>query len=302
MNQVGKLEKVDLRDIWKNEAKDFTTWLFENLESLSEAINLTLLEPEQEKQVDGSRYCIDIMAETEGGEGVIIENQLETSDHKHLGQLITYLTNMDCKIAIWITKEPRQEHINAVNWLNETSDEDFNFFLVKLEAYKIGNSEPAPFFSVICQPSKSQKELGKDKKVLKENRLARKERRDRCDTLIVPAQKEGFERVFLGEDRWYAVRIRESRLEQIKWLAAYQVSPISAITHIAKVKEIKPYKDTGKYEIVFENPAEKIKKIPLGSNSSKSPQGPVYAEMEKIRKAKDVEQILETTRKKSKAA
>ena len=186
---IGKLEKVELRDIWKNEAKDFTTWLYENLDALSEAINLNLLEPEQEKQVEGSRYSIDIMAETENGEGVIIENQLEQSDHKHLGQIITYLTNMDSKIAVWVCKEPRQEHINAINWLNETSDEDFNFYLVKLEAYKIGESEPAPFFSVICQPSKEQKEIGRDKKVLKEERLARKHRRDLCDTLVVPAQK-----------------------------------------------------------------------------------------------------------------
>jgi hypothetical protein len=298
---IGKLEKVELRDIWKNEAKDFTTWLYENLDALSEAINLNLLEPEQEKQVEGSRYSIDIMAETENGEGVIIENQLEQSDHKHLGQIITYLTNMDSKIAVWVCKEPRQEHINAINWLNETSDEDFNFYLVKLEAYKIGESEPAPFFSVICQPSKEQKEIGRDKKVLKEERLARKHRRDLCDTLVVPAQKEGFERVFLGENCWWAIRMRESRIEQIKWIAAYQVAPVSSITHIAKVKSIEPYKDTGKYIVHFEGAAQEIKPVPLG-NSSKSPQGPVYAEKTKIESARTLDDVLSYNKKEEKKA
>ena len=296
---IGKLEKVELRDIWKNEARDFTTWLYENMEALSEAVNMTLLEPQKEKQVDGSRYSIDIMAETENGEGVIIENQLEQTDHKHLGQLITYLTNMDCKVAIWICKEPRQEHINAVNWLNETSDDDFNFYIVKLEAYKIGNSEPAPFFSVICHPSKEQKEMGKDKKVLKDQRLARKLRIDKCDTIVVPAQEDGFERVFIGKDCWYAIRIKSSRIDQIKWIAAYQVSPVSAITHIAKVKEILPYEDTGKYIIYFDGPAKEIKHIPLGSNSSKSPQGPVYAEKDKLDRSKSVEQALSAFKEKS---
>lgn len=297
---VGRLKKVELREIWKNEATDFTSWLYDNLDALSDAIDCILVEPEQERKVDGSRYSIDILAETESGEGVIIENQLEQSDHKHLGQIITYLTNMDCKIAIWVCKEPRQEHINAINWLNEISDK--YFYLVKLEAYKIGDSEPAPFFSVICQPTEEMKTLGENKKVIIENRLARHNRREQCDTLIVPAQEEGFKEVFLGEDRWYAIRISEKRIPQIKYIAAYQVSPISSITHIAEVKEIIPFEDSGKWQVIFKKPAKEIKHIPLGENTAKSPQGPVYAEYEKLINSKTVEDALAYDDYKKKAA
>lgn len=296
--KIGKLEKLPLRDIWKNEAYDFTTWLYTNLETLSDALDMTLLEPEKEKQIEGSRYCIDILAETDEGEGVVIENQLEQTDHKHLGQLITYVTNMDCAHAIWIVKEPRQEHINAINWLNEVTDK--SFYLVKLEAFQIGDSDPAPFFSVICRPEEDIKELGKDKKVITESRKSRKQRRENADTLIVPARKDGFEKVFIGEDHWYAIRIRESRIPQIKYIAAYQVAPISAITHIAKVKEIRPYKNTGKYEVIFEGHAEKVTPIPL-TESSKSPQGPVYCSYEDIKAARKFEELLQTSQPKKAA-
>lgn len=288
--KIGKLEKVDLREIWKNEARDFTTWLFQNIEGLSDAVNLTLQAPIQEKQVDGSRYSIDILAETDEGEGVIIENQLEQTDHKHLGQIITYITNMNCEHAIWIVKEPRQEHINAINWLNEVSDK--NFYLVKLEAFKIGNSEPAPFFSVICSPEEEIKELSRDKKELTHERKARNNRKDNADTIIVPAQKDGFEKVFIGENRWYAIRISSSRLHQFKYIAAYQVSPTSAITHVAKIKEIRPYENTGKYEIIFEGKAEKIKPLPL-AEARNSPQGPSYCSFDSIKEATYYEDLIQ---------
>ena len=108
-----------------------------------------------------------------------------------------------------------------------------------------------------------------------EERQARKARRARSDTIIIPAQEEGFRRVFLGEDRWYAIRVGAAMKERIKFIAAYQTRPLSAVTHIAEVKEIRPYQDTGKYEIVFKGPAEEISHIPLGEPRN-SPQGPVY--------------------------
>jgi len=295
--KVGKLVKVELREIWKNEAKDFTTWLNEHLEQLSDAIDLTLTTIKREQQVTDSRFSIDILAETDEGEGVIIENQLEQSDHKHLGQIITYLTNMDCSHAIWIVKEPRQEHINAINWLNEVI-QGKNFYLVKLEAFCIGNSEPAPFFSVICCPDEDVKELGKDKMVINEARKTRIQRKDQADTIIVPARKDGFDKVFLGEDRWYQIRLSEKRIEQLKYIAAYQVAPVSAITHIAKIKAIVPYKDSGKYEVIFEEPAQEIKQIRLGEASA--PQGPMYGSYDLIKEAKKFEDILNFPEKKIK--
>lgn len=116
-------------------------------------------------------------------------------------------------------------------------------------------------------------------------------RRAKCDTIVVPARKEGFEKVFLGESRWYAIRIGAAMKDKIKWIASYEKSPVSSITHIAKVKEIKPYKDTGKYEVIFEGPAQKIPPI-KPRDSKTSPQGPVYVEYEKLKKAKTFEELL----------
>ncbi len=104
---------------------------------------------------------------------MVIENQLERTDHDHLGKLVAYLSNLEAKIAIWITSDPRPEHITALNWLNEISPADTSFFLVKVEAYTIGNSEPAPLFTTICGPSPEAKEIGVQKQDMAERHLKR---------------------------------------------------------------------------------------------------------------------------------
>ena len=169
--KIGKLERVKLRDVWNNEAFDFTTWLNKNLETLGEAIGLNLFDSETEKRLNNSSFHADIVTNTEDGKCVIIENQLESTDHKHLGQILTYMVNMDSKIAVWVTKKPRPEHIKVINWLNEETENDF--YLVQVEAYQINNSDPAPFFSVICRPSTEMKAIGKEKKELNERERAK---------------------------------------------------------------------------------------------------------------------------------
>jgi len=168
---VGRLEKVDLRKVWIKEATDFTTWLENNLDILSEHIGFDLSPLEREKSV--GTFSADIFAEGPNGDTVVIENQLEKTDHEHLGKLITYLSNLEAKTAIWITSNPRPEHITAINWLNEISPTDTSFFLVKLEAYKIGDSEPAPLFTAICAPSEEAKQIGEQKQNLAERHLRR---------------------------------------------------------------------------------------------------------------------------------
>ena len=168
---IGKLKKVNLRKVWMNEAKDFTTWLSDNLDILSDHIDCELSLLEREKKT-GS-FSADIFAEGPNGETVVIENQLERTDHDHLGKLVTYLSNLEAKIAIWITSNPRPEHITAINWLNEISPVDISFFLVKVEAYAIGDSEPAPLFTTICEPSPEAKEIGEQKQNLAERHLKR---------------------------------------------------------------------------------------------------------------------------------
>jgi hypothetical protein len=167
---IGRLERVPLRKIWEHEAYDFTQWLQENIEALNEALDLSLVNVDRE-QAAGS-FSIDLVAEDEGGGAVIIENQLEKSNHDHLGKLITYLTGMGAKAAIWIVADPRPEHVAAITWLNESSSA--SFYMVKVEAVRIGDSPAAPLFTLIVGPSKETKDVGLTKKNIAERYGIRK--------------------------------------------------------------------------------------------------------------------------------
>jgi hypothetical protein len=116
------------------------------------------------------------------------------------------------------------------------------------------------------------------------------------DTIVVPAQEEGFERVFLGENCWHAIRIAGGMLDKIKYIAAYQSRPVSAITHYAPVDRIEPYGDSGKYKVVFSEPAKRIDPIPFGDAPSGAMQGPRYTSFEKLKSAKTVSDIFRPTR------
>ena len=161
---IGKIERVKLRDVWKHEAFDLTRWLQDNIDVLNEAIDFNISNPEIEQSA-GS-FKVDIVAEDDSGNPVIIENQLEKSDHDHLGKLITYLVAMGAKTAIWVVSEPRPEHLASISWLNESSSA--NFYLLKLEAIKIGDSSPAPLLTLIVGPSEEGIEVGKAKKEIAE--------------------------------------------------------------------------------------------------------------------------------------
>ncbi|MGB2842920.1 MAG: DUF4268 domain-containing protein [Halobacteriota archaeon] len=160
---IGKIERVPLRDLWKHEAYDFTTWLQDNIDVLNDVLGLSLSNPEREQSA-GS-FNVDLVAEDEAGNPVIIENQLEKSDHNHLGKLITYLTAIGAKAAIWIVADPRPEHVGAISWLNESSA---NFYLFKVEGIRIGASEPAPLLTLIVGPSEESREVGEKKKEMAE--------------------------------------------------------------------------------------------------------------------------------------
>jgi len=169
---VGRIEKIPLREVWKKEAKDFTTWLYDNLEVLGEEIGLDLTADEKEKRV-GS-FSADITAEDNFGRKVVIENQLEATDHTHLGQILTYVANLEAKVAVWVTSNPKPEHETAIEWLNEAGA-DVHFFLVRIEAYKIGDSEPAAKFTVISGPSEKTQIVGEERKELADRHKIRLE-------------------------------------------------------------------------------------------------------------------------------
>lgn len=167
---IGKLERLPLRSVWPHEAYAFTTWLTDNIEVLGDVLGLELTNAERE-QAAGS-FSVDVVAEDVGGNPVIIENQYGKSDHDHLGKLLTYLTAFEAKIAVWIVEEPRPEHVRAVAWLNEASSGAF--FLVKVEAIRIGDSPPAPLLTVIVEPSVEAREVGERKRELVERHHHRK--------------------------------------------------------------------------------------------------------------------------------
>ena len=151
--QLSTLVKVQLREIWKHEALDFTQWLAlpDNLALLGEVIGIELVDAKTEEGV--GKFYVDIVAKDENGHTVVIENQLESTNHDHLGKIITYAAGVDAEVVVWIVENAREEHEQAINWLNENTTEGASFFLIQIEAWKIGDSLPAPRFHVIARPN-----------------------------------------------------------------------------------------------------------------------------------------------------
>lgn len=168
---IGKIERVPLRELWKHEAHNLTTWLEDNIDVLNDALGIDLTNAEREQAA--GKFSVDLVAEDDTGGTVIIENQLEKSDHDHLGKLITYTAFRDARVAIWIVADPRPEHVRAISWLNESSPADF--FLVKIEGIRIGNSPPAPLLTLIVGPSPESREVGEAKKDRAERYHVRRE-------------------------------------------------------------------------------------------------------------------------------
>ena len=154
MANIGRLIEVDVRELWKHEQYDFSNWLSKesNLEYLNEILGLTLSDVDKEVYV--GPYRCDLVAKDEtSGITVIVENQLEGTNHDHLGKIITYASGLGAKVMVWIVKEAKEEHRAAIEWLNNNTNNDINFFLIEIHAYKIGNSDPAPKFEVVEKPN-----------------------------------------------------------------------------------------------------------------------------------------------------
>ena len=154
MAAIGRLTEVNVRELWKHEQQDFSSWLAKdnNLEYLNDILGLTLVDVNKETYV--GPYRCDITAKDEtSGITVIIENQLEATNHDHLGKIITYASGLDAKVVVWIVREAKEEHRAAIEWLNNNTNSDINFFLIEIHAYRIGDSDAAPKFEVIEKPN-----------------------------------------------------------------------------------------------------------------------------------------------------
>lgn len=170
--EIGKIKKVHPRVLWEREDRTggFTPWLEENIDYLNDALDLRITIEASEKRV--GTFRVDLYGEDARGNKVIIENQLETTDHDHLGKVITYLVNLEAKTAIWITTDHTYEHEMAIDWLNSNSQDDIAFYLVKLEAIQIGGSSPyGPQFTVVRKPTTVQKQLGAEHKEYAQRQL-----------------------------------------------------------------------------------------------------------------------------------
>jgi hypothetical protein len=171
-NELGRLEKVDLRQIWQSEAGSFTPWLAteDNLNLLGETVGIDLELEAQEKGVGPFRADL-LCKDTATGAWVLIENQLEKTDHTHLGQLLTYASGLQAVTIVWIAQRFTDEHRATLDWLNEITDDRFNFFGLEVELWKIGASSVAPKFNVVCKPNDWSKTISDTAKTIEAGEL-----------------------------------------------------------------------------------------------------------------------------------
>ena len=157
MVELAKIEQVDLREAWSNEAANFTPWLQDNIDQLGEALGMYL--EVQEREASVGTFSLDLLArDTSNNRPVIIENQLGPTDHSHLGQLLTYAAGFDASVIVWVAKEFRDEHRAALDFLNGRTGDDTRFFGVSVELWQIDDSRPAPHFKIVSAPNDWSKE------------------------------------------------------------------------------------------------------------------------------------------------
>ena len=150
MTSTERLTPVPLREMWPHEAADFTPWLADNIDLLGEALKMSFEEVETEAAVGA--FSADVVAETDRGEWVLIENLLAPSDHGHLGQLITYAAGIGADHAVLVAESLRDEHRTALDWLNTLSEVGTAFFGIEVSAWRIAGSPPAPQLRIVVQP------------------------------------------------------------------------------------------------------------------------------------------------------
>lgn len=210
--KLGKLEEVDIRKVWPHEQYDFSKWLAteENIKELGDTLNLSLTDVETEKFV--GNYRCDILCKDEiTGKMVLIENQLEPTNHDHLGKIITYASGLDAAVVVWIVASARDEHASAIEWLNKHTDDEISFFLMEVHAYKIGDSDPAPQFKIIEQPN----DFVKIVKAVSKNSDMNESQKNRLEfwtqfNEVVDSQGKPFNKRKATTDHWYNVAIGSS--------------------------------------------------------------------------------------------
>ena len=211
--KLGKIEEIDIRTVWAHEQYDFSNWLSEeeNIKSLGEELNLSLTDVNTEQFV-GSYRCDIICKDELTGKSVLIENQLEQTNHDHLGKIITYASGLDASVVVWIVAKARDEHASAIEWLNNHTDESISFFLIEIHAYRIGNSDPAPMFKIIEQPN----DFVKNVKMLAEKGELNDRQKHRLNFWtrfndLIDERGKPFNKHKPSIDHWYTVAVGSSK-------------------------------------------------------------------------------------------
>ena len=213
--KLGKLQEVDIRKVWTHEQYDFSKWLSaeENIQELGNILNLSLTDVETEKFV-GSYRC-DILCRDEiTGKVVLIENQLEQTNHDHLGKILTYASGLDASVVVWVVTSARDEHASAIEWLNKHTDDSISFFLIEIHAYKIGDSEPAPQFKIIEQPNDFIKTVMRvaQNKGMNESQRYRLEFWTQFNDILEQRGKP-FNKRKATTDHWYSIAVGSSECQ-----------------------------------------------------------------------------------------
>ena len=211
--KLGKIKEVDIRSVWPHEQYDFSKWLAEeeNIRTLGEEMNLSLTDVNTEQFV-GSYRCDIICKDELTGKSVLIENQLEQTNHDHLGKIITYASGLDASVVVWIVAKARAEHASAIEWLNKHTDDEISFFLIEVHAYTIGDSAPAPMFKIVEQPNdfaKTVKAIA-HKGELNETQTNRLQFWTQFNDVIEQRGKP-FNKRKATSDHWYSVAIGSSQ-------------------------------------------------------------------------------------------
>lgn len=250
MANLGKLTKVPLREIWPHEEYNFSEWLSqqENITLLSDELGIEINVLEKEAYV--GNFNLDLLAE-EGNTGkrIIIENQIEMTDHDHLGKIITYASGHDAHYIVWIFRDIREEHRHALDWLNEHSDEETFFFGVKIELWKIEDSPIAPKFQVICKPNNWGKTI---KSNIRNNELTDTKllQLEYWDKFKEYGESKGSKLRFRSSlaQHWYDISFGSS-LCHLSWTVHSTKNLIAAEIYIEKDKELFHYLSDRKNEI-----------------------------------------------------
>ncbi len=205
------------------------------------------------------------------------DNYAKEKGYRNLDNLLDYLVFETPFQAVVIIDEETDELHSVVKQFS------FPVEIIEFVTYKDGSGEKAYGFKPFLQDvGEMVSDVGKAPTDISE-----------LDTIVVPAREDGFQETFLGENRWYAIRMHSSMIPQIKHIAAYRVTPISAITHVAPVNKIVPWEDTGKYCLEFAEPAREIGPIKLDQpGRGKAPQAPRYTSMDKLTKAKALSEVF----------